>query len=74
MLSLLRRFLPMPKAGHHEHGQPKVARVSAALSEDGKAGLVELAEERSISLSELLEQIGRRQIPLGESGKLQASG
>ncbi|MFG6094718.1 hypothetical protein SPB21_05685 [Leptothoe sp. ISB3NOV94-8A] len=60
----------MPKAGHSEHGQPKTERLNASLSPDGKQGLMDMADSYGVSVSELLEQIGRGAIPVGSPGEL----
>lgn len=67
------RLVRMPKAGHSEHGQPKTERLNASLSPDGKQGLMDIADSYGISVSELLERIGRGAIPVGSSGELAVS-
>lgn len=78
----LKRFLTrlMPKADHHLHGEPKDQRLNGLLTATGKQGLTNLAKEYGVSVSELLEKIGRRELVISQAtgeidspGKLKAS-
>ena len=46
------------------HDEPKRARINANLTPTGKQGIVELAKEYNLSLSELIELIGRGEFEL----------
>jgi metal-responsive CopG/Arc/MetJ family transcriptional regulator len=55
----------MPKAKHSEYGENKKA-ANLSLTQTSIEGLDELAKERKISRSELVERIGRRLILLAQ--------
>lgn len=46
------------------HDEPKTARINTALTPTGKEGVLKLAEKYNLSLSELIEQIGRGEFQL----------
>lgn len=54
----------MPKAKHGQHGQQKSEWLRTRITPTGKQGLEELATQMGISVSELLERLGRKQIQL----------
>jgi len=62
--SIYTKWKTMPKTKHAQHGQKKVERIGVRVSPSAKEGLIELANELDLSLGELMEQIGRKQIPL----------
>ncbi len=41
------------------HDEPKTARINSVLTPTGKEGIVKLAKKYELSLSELIELIGR---------------
>ncbi len=46
------------------HDEPKTARINTALTPTGKKGVLKLASQYNLSLSELIEQIGRGEFEL----------
>lgn len=50
------------RRGTGKYGTPKSVRICVGLTEDGAEGLREIAAEFNLSISELVEQIGRRLI------------
>lgn len=60
----------MPKESPKSYREAKDRRVSLALTQTGFQGLNGLAEARGVSLSELLERIGRGIIALDREGQL----
>ncbi len=46
------------------HDEPKTERINAVLTPTGKKGVRELASQYNLSLSELIEQIGRGEFEL----------
>ncbi len=70
---LLERFHArkvMPKESPKSYSEAKDRRVSVALTPTGYEGLNSLAQTRGVSLSELLERIGRGLIALDREGPL----
>jgi hypothetical protein len=41
------------------HDEPKTARINSTLTPTGKEGIIKLAKKYDLSLSELIELIGR---------------
>ncbi|EKU98490.1 hypothetical protein Lepto7375DRAFT_7779 [Leptolyngbya sp. PCC 7375] len=66
-------YRQMPKAGHSQHGQPKTERVNALLTEQGKTGLTALAKDYQVSVSELLDLLGRGELEIKQPGEPLAS-
>lgn len=54
----------MPKESPKSYSEAKERRVSASLTPTGYQGLNELAQARGVSISELMERIGRGLIAL----------
>ena len=46
------------------HEEPKTARINTVLTPTGKKGVIKLAEKYNLSLSELIERIGRGEFEL----------
>ena len=46
------------------HDEPKTERINAVLTPTGKKGVRKLASQYNLSLSELIEQIGRGEFEL----------
>jgi predicted transcriptional regulator len=60
----------MPKESPKSYSEAKERRVSASLTPTGYQGLNALAQAKGVSLSELLERIGRGVIALDREGPL----
>lgn len=58
----------MPKESPKSYSEAKQRRVSASLTRTGHQGLDALAQARGVSISELLERIGRGVIALDREG------
>ena len=61
----------MPKAKHREHGEIRKS-VGVELTTTALQGLTLQAQQLGISRSELLERIGRGDIPLGSASQIEA--
>ncbi len=53
-----------PKSKHKAHGEAKTVNKNLRLTETGSKGVEALAQALGISVSELVDRIGRRQTPL----------
>lgn len=60
----------MPKESPKTYDELKIKRMTTAMTPTGFRGLNALAEARGVSLSELLERIGRGLIALDREGPL----
>ncbi len=60
----------MPKESPKSYSEAKDRRVSISLTPTGYGGLNALAQSRGVSLSELMERIGRGVIALDRQGPL----